>query len=279
MKSKTQLPIWIFWLSLFVIGVLLAWNNSLTVTADLTRNQIEFKNWHPYVWEFSSFLIIYILYFGVYWLANKFSLLNQNWLPNLFIHIIATVVFSILHVLLMVWIRQIIYALMGGQYEFGEGYSEWLYEYRKDVVTYFVFVMLLYAFQHLTQSKKPRSDSAVNQKLQVKNKQGVFWIKHADITTIESGGNYIYIHAGDQVLPMRSTMAKIEKELESSDFLRVHRSYLVNLNHCKAIQRQSTESSKLELLSGQVIPVSKNYRGKLLASLEQKLIKAVNIKS
>ncbi len=268
MKSKTQWPIWFFWLSLFVTGVLLAWNNSLTVSADLTRNQIEFKNWHPYVWEFSSFLTTYVLYFGVYWLANKIPLFTQKWLPHLAIHLVGSVAFSILHVLFMVWLRQIIYALLGGQYEFGAGYSEWLYEYRKDMITYFIFVLLLYVFQYFTQIQKPTQSISNNPKLQVKNKHGIFWVDHAEITTIESGGNYIYIHAGDRVLPMRSTMAKIEKELESSDFLRVHRSYLVNLKHCKAIQKQSADSSKLELLSGKAIPVSKNYRAKLLASLE-----------
>ncbi len=279
MKQQTKWPIWTFWLGIFVISALLAWNNALTTTADLVRNQISFKYWHPYVWEYSSFLSAFLLYFGIYWLANKASLLKQNWLRNLATHVLASVVFSVLHVLLMVWLRQIIYFSMGGAYDFGDWFSEWIYEYRKDVITYFTFLFTLYAFQYLTQPGLSPSSEPKPQKLQVKNKQGVFWIKYTDIITIESGGNYIYIHANDQVLPMRSTMADIEKQLDSADFIRVHRSYFVNLNHCKGIQKQSNDSSELILMEGKVIPISKKYRADLLASLAQKSSNAVKIKS
>ena len=269
-QAQTKWPVWIFWLGVCILGALFAWNNSLTTTADLTRNQIEFKNWHPYVWEYSSFLSTFLLYFGIYWLANKTQLWHKNWLRNLMVHVLASVVFSVLHVVLMVWMRQLIYALMGGQYEFGDWYSEWVYEYRKDLVTYFVFLLTLYAFQYFSHSKPSKPQNPEVLKLQVKNKQGVFWVKYTDIITIESGGNYIYIHAAGQVLPMRSTMAKIEAKLGFPDFIRVHRSYIVNLNYCEGLQKQKNDSSELILLNNKVVPVSKKYRAELLASLQQK---------
>ncbi len=279
MKQQTKWPVWTFWLGIFILGIILSWNNGLTTTADLERNQVAFKNWHPYVWEFSSFLSTFALYFGVYWLANKMPLLKQNLFRNLAIHLLGSMVFSILHVLFMVWLRQIIYALMGGQYEFGDWLSEWLYEYRKDVFTYFIFLLTWYAFQYFTQPKPNTSPEDEIQKLQIKNKQGVFWVKYTDITTIESGGNYIYIHANDQVLPMRSTMADIELKLDSPDFIRVHRSYIVNLNRCKALKKQLNDSSELILMNDKIVPVSKKYRSDLLATLKQKSNKTVNIKT
>ncbi|VAW46932.1 hypothetical protein MNBD_GAMMA02-1215, partial [hydrothermal vent metagenome] len=236
------------------------------------------KYWHPYVWEYSSFLSTFLLYFGIYWLANKASLLKQNWLRNFVAHVLASVVFSVLHVLLMVWLRQIIYFSMGGAYDFGDWFTEWIYEYRKDVITYFIFLLTLYAFQYFTHPRLDLSSKSKPQKLEIKNKQGVFWINCADIITIESGGNYIYIHANGQVLPMRSTMADIEKLLDSADFIRVHRCYFVNLNHCKGIQKQSNDSSELILLNGKIIPISKKYRTDLLAALAQTISKTVKIK-
>ncbi len=272
MNKTHKWPMWSFWLGVFTLSGFLAWNNALTTSADLIRNQVAFKPWQPYVWEFSSFVSIFLLYFGVYWLANKASLLGPNWLRNSVIHVLASVLFSALHVLMMVWLRQIIYFLMGGSYDFGVWLAEWLYEYRKDVITYFVFLLILYAFQHFSQAKATPASSFAAKKLKVKNKQGVFWVNCADITSIESGGNYIYIHANGQVLPMRSTMAAIAKQLDPADFIRVHRSYIINQNHCQGLHKQSADSSELVLLNGKVVPVSKKYRADLMLALEQKII-------
>lgn len=268
MKDQSKLPIWTFWLGIALLGVVLTWNNALTTTADLERNQVGFKNWQPYVWEYSSFISTYLLYFGVYWLAKKVPLNHANWVRNLGIHLLASVVFSVLHVLLMVWLRQIFYWLLGGQYEFGEWFSEWLYEYRKDLITYFIFLLTVYAFQYFSQPSENQKSQVQPEKLQVKNKQGVFWVTLSDITTIESGGNYVYIHANQQVLPMRATMTNIERQLNSSDFIRVHRSYLVNLNQCKGIKNPAGDSSELILMNDKSVPVSKKYRPKLMSALQ-----------
>ena len=269
MSNKRIWPKWLFWLAVFFLGVLISFNNALTTAADLARNQIAFKTWHPYVWEYSSFLSSFVLYFGMYWLANKAHLFSGKWVKNLVIHLLATVVFSIMHVFAMVWLRQIIYMMMGGQYEFGDWLSEWLYEYRKDVISYFIFLLTCYAFQYFTQPKNKPTTIDETQRIQVKNKHGVFWLKHTEIATIESGGNYVYVHANDQVLPMRSTMSEMEQQLSSACFIRVHRSYLVNLTHCKAMRKPSPDSSELVLLSEKVVPVSKKYRADLVAALEK----------
>jgi hypothetical protein len=270
MNDQSKWPMWIFWMGMFALSALLAWNNALTTTADLIRNQVTFKTWQPYIWEYSSFLSSFLLYFGIYWLANNASLLNQNWLRNFFIHVLASVIFSILHVLLMVWLREIIYYTMGGEYDFGDWLSEWLYEYRKDVITYFIFLTTVYAFQYFSKPEPSTASESVIKKLKVINKQGIFWINCIDITTIESGGNYVYIHANGQVQPMRSTMADIEAQVDPADFIRVHRSYIVNLDHCKGIQKQSNDVSELIMLNDKTVPVSKKYRPKLLTSLQQK---------
>ncbi len=169
----------------------------------------------------------------------------------------------------MVWLRQWVYYLLGGSYDFGDWFNEWIYEYRKDVVTYFLFVLILAAYEYFTQVKAPVPKKTAVKKYQVKNKQGVFWLDQADIITIESGGNYVYFHTKEQVLPMRGTMAQLAEKLDPSNFLRVHRSYIVNLLHSKALQKNNTDSTELLLLNGKTIPVSKKYRAQLLAALAQ----------
>ncbi len=269
-KTAFKNSIWVFWSVVFVLGFLAAWKNSLTTSADLLRNDVPFKSWHPYVWEYTSFVCIFILYFAVYRLAHKYPLFVSKWPKNFIIHVLASVLFSLLHVLWMVWLRQLIYHWMGSTYDFGDWINEWLYEYRKDVVTYFVFILLLAAYKHFTQVKQPTKNVTGKKKFQVKNKQGVFWLDQAEIITIESGGNYVYFHTNQQVIPMRGTMAEVVKSIDHADFMRIHRSYIVNLKHSKALKKNNADSSELVLLNGKSIPVSKKYRNQLLTLLEQR---------
>ena len=53
---------------------------------------------------------------------------------------------------------------------------------------------------------------------------------------------------------MRSTMAAVEKELEDSDFLRIHKGFLVNLEHIRVLKTE-----ELELDNGTVLPIGKSY--------------------
>lgn len=256
---------WQFWLLVWVLGVAFAWNNSLTVSADLSRNGVPFQAWHPYAWEFSSLFGFWLLYFAVYAWFRRVPLWHANWRRHLLWHFLASVLFSVGHVLLMVALRQAIYWVLGDSYDFGSWGSELWYEYRKDVVTYFVFVLILTAYGYYLD--KHRRQSAAVQRIQVKNKHGVFWLEPDEVLTIESGGNYVYFHTHDRVLSNRDTMAQVEQSLDPERFLRVHRSFIVNLSHIQTMQKNAKDSTELCLPNGKVVPVSKKYRADLLAAL------------
>jgi DNA-binding LytR/AlgR family response regulator len=248
---------------MFVMGLLLAWNNSLTVSADLVRNQVAFEKWQPYSWEFTSFLAIFIMYFGVAWLAVKRPLLHPRWLKNLSIHMLATVIFSVGHVVLMVSMRKAIYLWQGVQYDFGHWPTEIIYEYRKDIISYIVFLSLITLYQYVSRLRKNELAS-LDKKIKIKNKQGVHWLDPEDISTIESGGNYIYFNAKDGVFPMRSTMTEVAQKLDESHFIRVHRSYIVNIIQIKSLSDQAKDPCLLILKNDKQVPVSRKYRDQVL---------------
>lgn len=260
-------PMWTFWAGMFVLGLLLAINNSLTTTDDLIRNGIEFKSWEPYCWELSSFLGIFLLFFGVYWLTNNRPLFCSQWPQNLLIHTAASMVFSLLHVLFMVLIRQLAYAAAGMSYDFGDWSSELIYEYRKDVVTYFVFVASFSGYLFMTQKLETQQPSAPE--ICFKNNAGLHRLLLSDISTIESGGNYIYFNVNGTVYPKRSTMKQMIDSLDSERFIRVHRSFIVNKDHIKALTELEKDPCTLVLNSGKTIPVSRKYRQMLINTMEK----------
>ena len=49
-------------------------------------------------------------------------------------------------------------------------------------------------------------------------------------------------------------MTAVEKELENSGFLRIHKGFLVNLEHIKILK-----SENLELDNGELLPIGKSY--------------------
>lgn len=255
--------IW-FWLGLAAIGLIKAHIRAVTVVDDLSRNQVSFMVWEPYVWEFSSTIVMLLLVFLVAYWVKKHPMFTQQWMSSLIWHIIGSLVFSILHVLFMVLIRQYIYFLLNNHYDFGDWVAEWWYEYRKDVVTYFTLLLLIELFNYLKLSTFAQTTVAAN-RIKIKNQNGVFLLSPDEIITVESGGNYVYIHdVSGSVLLHRKTMAEMLNQLSPADFLRVHRSYIVNLSSIKGLKDQGKDPCTLLLNNGKEIPVSRKYRKNVL---------------
>ena len=82
-------------------------------------------------------------------------------------------------------------------------------------------------------------------------------LSQSEILYFEGQANYLAIHTtgnSSAEYRMRSTMAALEEELTSSDFLRIHKGFLVNLEHVKILK-----SENLELDNGEVLPIGKLY--------------------
>ncbi len=61
-------------------------------------------------------------------------------------------------------------------------------------------------------------------------------IPYAEIIYIEAARSYSYIHAKGRKYTLSNSMKKVMEKLENPDFVRVHRSYVVNLNQVTGIE-------------------------------------------
>jgi len=77
---------------------------------------------------------------------------------------------------------------------------------------------------------------------------------------LEAAGNYVVIHTGDGQFRLRSSLSNIEAHLDPSDFVRVHRSYIVNVAAIKEIQPWFRGDQRLILLDGEMVNLSRRYR-------------------
>ncbi|MGZ3871305.1 MAG: LytR/AlgR family response regulator transcription factor [Mucilaginibacter sp.] len=81
-----------------------------------------------------------------------------------------------------------------------------------------------------------------------------FKVDTRDILYAESLKDYIHVHTTEKTIAAKYKISDFEKELEGKGFLRVHRSYIVNLAHVTAFTANDVEVGKLE------IPIGESYK-------------------
>ena len=69
----------------------------------------------------------------------------------------------------------------------------------------------------------------------------------ADIDWIDAAGDYMCLHVGGKTHIMRSTMKELLEKLPSRDFVRIHRSTIVNIQRVTSLSSLSKGEFRLQL--------------------------------
>ncbi|HMM11161.1 MAG TPA: LytTR family DNA-binding domain-containing protein [Bacteroidales bacterium] len=79
-----------------------------------------------------------------------------------------------------------------------------------------------------------------------------------DIQQIEAQDDYVMIHTASGRFIKKETMQRLETQLPQEHFIRVHRSFIVNINQVQRIEQYGKESYLLILKNGNEVNVSKS---------------------
>jgi hypothetical protein len=258
------------WLLIFALNAIF---NSIDTHIDHAG---RLAAWEPWVWEWSSALVMLALLPAVIALERRWPIRFDTWRRNLPLHLLASLPFSLLHVIGMIALRKPAYAVAGWHYEFGPWWFNFGYEYLKDVRTYFLIVgtLVLYRLWLLRQQGEARllaepDDGAPVEPVErperflVRKLGKEFLLNASEIEWLQASGNYVNLHVRGRDYPLRATMAGIEDRLDPARFVRVHRSYFVNLDYLAEIEPLETGDARLQLRDGAKIPCSRRYRAAL----------------
>ncbi|MDR1582011.1 MAG: LytTR family transcriptional regulator DNA-binding domain-containing protein [Prevotellaceae bacterium] len=145
------------------------------------------------------------------------------------------------------------------------------------LMLYVIFVLYFYVdLQHLEieaeteaeleteqkQSGKPDSgqdesdDPDLLERILVKAKQQLKIIPVNDIIYFRSEGDYVMIISNDGKYLKEKTMKYFESHLPKSLFIRVHRSYIVNIEYISAIESYGKQNQQVLLRNGEWLKVS-----------------------
>jgi len=265
---------------------------SILMEASRSGQAISFPLWQPFVWEYSSALGLILLLPLITFLLKIAPLTWRFIKQNIIWHLLASVVFSMLHIALMVLFRKIAYISQNLHYEFGELPIELFYEYRKDVWAYFFLIMVIYSFrfmvsrmigeaqtisdgeesdgensQEVSHSESSDSPPPKVERLLVKKLGKEFIIKISDIEWLESSGNYVNLHINGRIYPLRSTLSHFIGQISAQGFCRIHRSYGVNLDAIESITSLPSGDGEITLKNAKVLNLSRRYRDDFKARL------------
>lgn len=167
---------------------------------------------------------------------------------------------------------------------FTTAYSEYALEgYALDVVDYLVkpisfqrFCQAIDRAKELVDYKKAK-DSIPRNKFQgnapeevqedyffVKTNRKIVRLNYADLLFVESYGEYVKLYTKDDVLLALQTTTFMEQMLPTANFVRIHRSHIVNLNHVREIDGNEVYLEDYRLI------ISKRMKEGFLAKIREK---------
>ena len=100
-----------------------------------------------------------------------------------------------------------------------------------------------------------------NESFFIKDKHELIKIKFDEILYFGAENNYTIIYTEKTKIILSQTMKDVFKKLESSGFVRVHRSYFVRFKDIQSI------GPNYIIIQGQEIPMSQNHRQELLSKI------------
>jgi hypothetical protein len=221
--------------------------------------------WRPITYEFSSVLVLTLLYPAVWRLTQAVRAWDGRRARVLGFHAVAALGFSAVHVGGFVLIRKAVFALVGQDYVFG-GLGPYFYELPKDLLAYALSVGLILGVGRLFEGlPRPVVRGAADPStFDIRDGAKVVRVRIDDILAVRSAGNYVEFLLADGRAPlMRATLAGVEAQLSPHGVARTHRSWLVNTGRIEEIEPARSGDYRLSLKGGIEAPLSRRFRPSL----------------
>jgi LytTr DNA-binding domain len=265
-----------FWVLVFVTAAI---GNTMTGRMDAMRYDIPTPTWQIATNEFSSIVLGLLMLPFLLKACDRWPLHADTWRRRLPLYFLGSVVYSACHVVGMDLLRMLVYSASGSTYEPGPWVNQAIYEYLKDIRTFFLIVavghMVEWFGRHIQGEASlldvPDEGQPVEaidrpERFLVRKLGRDFLVATADIEWVQSAGNYVNLRVRGRDYPLRSTLAALETRLDPAVFVKAHRSYLVHLAQVTAIEPLDAGDARLHMADGTVLPCSRRYRESLRAA-------------
>lgn len=105
------------------------------------------------------------------------------------------------------------------------------------------------------------------QRIAVRSPRAIKLVAVDGISYVEAAGRYARIHAAGRQHLAQHSLAELERMLDRTRFVRVHRSTIVNAERVRSLRTVDYRDFELILDDGATVRLSRNYRERLEAAL------------
>jgi LytTr DNA-binding domain len=217
--------------------------------------------------ETTSHIMVGALLPAIYWLHRRWPIGAEP--RNILIHVLAVVPFSLTRTVGMTGLRLLWFvAILGERYAFPLTWDRLFYEFSKDIINFAMLSAAVVAIHQLLKrvpiaapSAQPPTVNPPPERFAVRKRGGSeVVVEVADIDWIEAAGNYAILHVGGDTFEIRSSLAKLEGELDSRRFVRVHKSHLVNITRVAEVTPWVSGDWRIRMQDGAEVNLSRRYR-------------------
>ena len=116
---------------------------------------------------------------------------------------------------------------------------------------------------------KGRERSAYTNRIVFKSRGRILFLPVSEIRWIGAEENYVRLCTERETHLLRETMAHLEERLDPHLFMRVHRSFIVNLQYVKEVRTEHDGESYVIMIDGQRVAMSRSYKSRILENLHR----------
>ncbi|MEO1050405.1 MAG: LytTR family DNA-binding domain-containing protein [Bacteroidota bacterium] len=114
-----------------------------------------------------------------------------------------------------------------------------------------------------------RNDDSYLSSFVIKDRGREFDIECEDIFYLEANGNYVVLRTDKVKHLYRSTMNTLEEQLNPEDFIRVHRSFILNKRYIKGCRYMNNNEYKFSIKNGANVLSGRAYKEAIIEYLKE----------
>ncbi|HEV7690195.1 MAG TPA: LytTR family DNA-binding domain-containing protein [Hyphomonadaceae bacterium] len=252
---------WTLWTAFSLLAALI---NAISGVADTARSGGSTPIWEHYAAELTSWFGFAVVAPMLFSLDNALAARKVPLPQRVSIYVAFSVIFSGLHIALMVGARPPVFALFGDRYEIGSWLGRFTYEYPKDITTYLIALgvsaLLRRSMPADAPANAPASAPAPGPSFLARGATGETLIRVAEIDWVEAQGNYVALHVAGSAYLVRRTLQEVDTALSGCGFVRTHRSAMVRSSLIRSLGVGEDGSLFVSLDSGERAPLSRGRK-------------------
>jgi hypothetical protein len=216
-------------------------------------------------WQLLIWLPWVGFYYAVRYLVRRLGTFQDATPAGLILHVFAALLITSTH---LVWFWQV----SSRASPFLDAPGTRFGAYAFFFVFWFLIDLLLYwailarpERNQITQEQL--ASNATTESYSVRKGRSQHLVRTADIRWIEAQGYYAALHTGSGSFLLRRSLTRLEDELDPENFIRIHRSTIVNVDYVNGLTTNDSGSCLVMLADGTHRSVSRNGRRKLRSVL------------